>query len=67
MAANPCTTCDGCGKLDSEEKKPWSRFNGIPYSDPRMAKVAAGEVQPVKCPACKSTGFAPESKPEAKK
>jgi hypothetical protein len=61
MAAQPCPTCEGAGKLDSKNKKSWNQFRGIPYGDPRMKGVASGEIVPENCSDCAATGVKQEA------
>jgi DnaJ-class molecular chaperone len=54
--AKPCSTCNGEGKLDSVNKKPWSQAD--------RKSVLAGEVLTENCGDCGGSGEAKEtSKP----
>ena len=50
-----CPNCDGCGKVDSRDKKSWRRFSGMSNDHPDMKHIlgATGEIVPEICPVCK--------------
>ena len=54
-----CGTCNGCGKIDSEEGKPWADITALPN-----ARVQAGEIVPIICKDCFGTGNKPGKKSE---
>lgn len=48
-----CLTCQGQGKIDDIEGKPWTRT----WDPIHNARVNQGQTQPKICPDCKGTGI----------
>ena len=52
----PCPKCNGCGKLDSKQQRPWSRYLGMPSDHPEHRAILSGDVLTILCPDCAGTG-----------
>lgn len=50
-----CPTCNGGGKVDNRDGKPWADITAR-----RNPEVASGELLPISCPACRGSGSEPQ-------